>query len=92
MTATDGAEGLRLAEQDPPDLIITDLNMPKLDGWRVCQHLKEAAGSQDVPVIMLSALVENTSNPSDVELGDCYLSKPFKMTDLLREIQRLLPD
>jgi two-component system alkaline phosphatase synthesis response regulator PhoP len=90
LTALDGNEGLVLFQRERPDLVITDLNMPTIDGWRVCQRIKNNPVGAEIPVIMLSALVESTQNPNEMEIGDSYISKPFKMTELLSEVRRLL--
>ncbi len=90
LTALDGDIGLEKAEAENPDLIVTDLLMPTIDGWRVCQRLKGIHACKSTPVIMVSAVVDDQMSTSDMELGDCYLSKPFAMQTLLDMINRLL--
>lgn len=91
-TAADGDQGLRTAETELPDLIVTDLLMPVLDGWHFCQRIKEHPTCARTPVILVSAVVDDHIATSDIELGDCYISKPFTMSKLLTAIKDLLQD
>lgn len=89
--AYDGSQGLRKAEQDPPDLVLLDIMMPVLDGWAVLRALKENERTSDIPVIMLTALSEER----DVIRGHLqgavrYVTKPFDMTALLDSVQEAL--
>ncbi len=90
-TASDGEEGLRAAREEPPDLIILDLMLPKLDGFKVCRMLKFDNRFKHIPVIMLTAMAEE----KDAELGssvgaDEYLTKPFEWDVLKKAILKLL--
>ena len=90
VSAFDGEEGLRKAEESEPDLIICDVKMPKLDGWEVLKRIRQNH-SRWVPVIMLTVLKEL----SDVRKGyeyeaDYYIGKPFKIEDLLNGIRIIL--
>ena len=91
-TATTAREGLALARKHKPNLVILDLMLPDMDGWRVCQHLKKEPDLKDVPVLMLSALVDDQAGKSSVELGDAYLSKPFDMKVMIEKVKGLLKD
>ena len=83
--AHDGAEALRLAEADPPDLVVLDLIMPKMDGLEVVRRLRAASA---VPVIMLTARGEEADRVAGLELGaDDYLAKPFSFRELLARIR-----
>ncbi len=83
--AHDGAEALRLAEADPPDLVVLDLIMPKMDGLEVCRRLRAANAA---PVIMLTARGEEADRVAGLELGaDDYLAKPFSFRELLARIR-----
>ena len=87
--AEDGADGLRLAEQNDIDLIVLDLNMPGLTGFDVCRRIR-AAGIE-VPIVMVSA----SSDPVDVVVGleigaDDYVIKPFEIRELAARINAKL--
>jgi len=90
VSAHDGEEGLKKIMTDKPDLVICDIRMPKLDGWNVLKKLREDAAKW-VPVIMLTVLKES----SDVKKGydfdaDYYVTKPFKVEDLLEGVRIIL--
>jgi DNA-binding response OmpR family regulator len=83
-----GSEGLRLALEDQPDLVVLDIMLPGMDGWEVCKRLRE---SSTVPILMLTALGEEVDRILGLELGaDDYLTKPFSMRELLVRIKALL--
>jgi len=89
--AEDGAEGLRRAQTESPDLIILDLMLPKMDGYKVCRLLKFDERYKRIPIIMLSA----RSQENDITLGretgaDHYMTKPFDSGELLEKIAELL--
>lgn len=91
MTALDGQEGLKKARSEGPDLVILDLMLPKLDGYRVCRMLKFDEQFKHIPIILCSARVQE----SDVKMGeeqgaDAYVTKPFEPKFLLAKIEELL--
>ena len=90
MTAEDGAEALKQVELDPPDLIVADLMMPDLNGWRLSQILKSDARYKKIPIILLSAILEREGPAADIEVGDYYLPKPFDGEKLIGKIKELL--
>jgi CheY-like chemotaxis protein len=82
-TASDGEEGLMRADQLKPDLIITDVMMPKLDGWSLVRALRSRAELALVPVIFLTALGGEEDRIKGFRLGaDDYLPKPFRFEEL----------
>ena len=86
LEAYDGAEGLRLALEQDPDLILLDLMLPKMDGFEVCRLLREQGRA--TPVIMLTAREEETNKVLGLELGaDDYITKPFSMRELLARVK-----
>jgi DNA-binding response OmpR family regulator len=92
LAATDGAEALARVADERPDLIMLDLNLPKIDGWEVCRRLKSDPGTAKIPIIMLTAA---HSNVDDAEIGlglgaDEYVAKPFVKAVLLHNVERLL--
>jgi PAS domain S-box-containing protein len=87
--ARDGLAALRLAEQEPPDLVLLDLVMPKMDGTKVCRYLKSRPALKDVPVVVLSGvLVEDYHNVQDLG-ADAFLAK-MPMDRLLPSLRDLL--
>ncbi|NPV27403.1 MAG: response regulator transcription factor [Firmicutes bacterium] len=86
--ANNGSEGLKLAMEHQPDLVILDLMMPVMDGWQLCQRLR--AGS-DVPILMLTARDEIADRVRGLDTGaDDYLVKPFAFEELLARVRALL--
>ena len=89
LAATNGDEGLRLALQEVPDLILLDVMMPRMSGWDVCRQLRQRG--IDVPVIMLTARGEEVDRVLGLELGaDDYVTKPFSLRELLARVRAVL--
>ena len=88
LSASDGLEGLRLAREARPDLVILDLMLPGLDGMQVGRILREEA---DVPIIMLTARVDEKDRLAGLELGaDDYVTKPFSPRELAARVKAVL--
>ncbi|GAA3161034.1 response regulator transcription factor [Planomonospora alba] len=84
----DGAEALRRALADPPDLMVLDLMLPRMDGLAVCRKLRER---RPVPVIMLTALGEEIDRVAGLETGaDDYVTKPFSPRELALRVRSVL--
>ena len=84
--AYDGAEGLRLARECDPDVILLDVMLPEMDGFEVCRTLR--AEGNNVPIIMITAREEETDKVFGLELGaDDYITKPFSMRELLARVR-----
>jgi type IV pilus assembly protein PilB len=91
LTAGDGAEALKAVEQNPPDLVITDVMMPRMDGITLCQRLREDIRTAFVPVMMLTANADETNRTKGYLVGtDDYVNKPFSVPDLNARVMRLL--
>ena len=91
ITATDGKAGLKLAEDLLPDLIITDVMMPLMDGYELCNLLKNNSLTDHIPVIMLTARAGRDSKIAGLEFGaDAYLNKPFDKEELLLTVRNLV--
>ncbi|HTP64441.1 MAG TPA: ATP-binding protein [Geobacteraceae bacterium] len=85
--ATDGEAALRAALTNPPDLVLTDIMMPGLDGFQLLQALRGAPETATVPVILLSARAGEESRVEGMEAGaDDYLTKPFSARELLARV------
>lgn len=88
LSANGGVEGLRLAADAMPDLVILDVMMPGMDGWQVCQELREVSS---VPIIMLTAKEEEYDKLRGFHLGvDDYITKPFSFAELVARVGAVL--
>lgn len=89
--AADGEEGLKLACDQLPDLIVLDLMLPRMDGYKVCRALKFDDRYRHIPVIILSARSGETDRRLALDLGaDAYVTKPYDMKDLVARIREQL--
>jgi PAS domain S-box-containing protein len=90
-TATNGLDALELIAAVPPDLVILDVMMPKMDGFEVCRRLKADPATVEIPVILLTALKDVQSRIKGIEAGaDDFISKPFNRHELLARVRSLL--
>lgn len=88
LVAHNGQDGLHLALETQPDVVVLDVLMPEMDGWAVCRELRRQSG---VPILMLTALGDEIDRVLGLELGaDDYLTKPFSTRELLARIRALL--
>lgn len=91
--AYDGEEGLKKAETIKPDLILLDLKLPKLDGYKVCERLKGDDALNKIPIIMLTARRSGMEEKIGYAMGaDDYLAKPYEPEALLSKIKNLLKE
>lgn len=91
LTASDGQEGLQMAKTEKPDLIMLDVMMPKMDGYKVCGLLKNDARYKNIPIILFSARAQQQDADVAKEAGaDAYVTKPFEPPVLLAKIKELL--
>ena len=89
--ALDGTDGLNKARTTAPDLIILDIMLPKLDGYKIARMLKFDERFSMIPILMLTAKVQPADAQKGKEAGaDSYMTKPFKADELLMEIKRLI--
>ncbi|MEM9855887.1 MAG: tetratricopeptide repeat protein [Bacteroidota bacterium] len=89
--ASNGNQALKLAIDEIPDLIITDLMMPEMDGEQLTEALRNEAKTQHIPVIMLTARLDSESKLNTIRKGaDHYLNKPFEMDELAVRIKSLM--
>src|SRR5690349_8259713 len=91
LTAGDGAAALRLARAERPSLLVLDLMLPGLDGLDVTRVLRQDPATRALPIIMLTARVEETDKLIGLELGaDDYLTKPFSPRELVARVRAVL--
>ena len=88
--ATNGKEGIALAEKEVPDIIICDAMMPVMDGFQFSKHVKDTLQTSHIPIVMLTAMVSKKSKIESYEQGvDHYLTKPFDVEELRSVLQTL---
>jgi DNA-binding response OmpR family regulator len=89
ITARDGVEGLQLALDESPDLVVLDVMMPRMSGLEVCKQLRAKRAS--IPIIMLTARGQEVDKVVGLELGaDDYVTKPFSIRELLARVKAVL--
>ena len=88
ITATDGQQALAVFRHERPDLIVLDLNLPKMDGLEVCRAIRRES---NVPLIMLTARVEEADRLIGLEIGaDDYIVKPFSPREVVARVRTVL--
>jgi DNA-binding response OmpR family regulator len=86
-----GEDALNQARKENPDLILLDLMLPKLDGYKVCRLLKFDDRYKHIPILMLTAKTQERDKTLGMETGaNEYITKPFEMEDLLKKIKAYL--
>jgi two-component system alkaline phosphatase synthesis response regulator PhoP len=91
LTASDGAEALKIIETNLVDLVILDVMMPGMDGFAVCERLRSDMRTAFIPVLMLTASAEDDHRTKGYMIGtDDYMNKPFSMPELNLRVSRLL--
>lgn len=90
--AYDGFDGLSKAIKETPDVILLDIIMPRMDGYEVCELLRNGKSTKSIPIIMLTAKGDTNSILHAREIGaDDYILKPFNISMLMNRIYRLIP-
>jgi CheY-like chemotaxis protein len=91
LTASDGDEALATARRIHPTVILLDVSMPKLDGFEVCQRIKNDPVTKDITVIMITAKAQADDRARGQAVGvDAYITKPFSPLQLLESLDRQL--
>lgn len=92
ISAANGLEALNILERERVQLILTDLSMPVMDGYRTTQLIRERPGMERVPIVAVTAYAQSDENEAALRIGcNEYLTKPFKPRQLLEVVDRLLP-
>lgn len=90
-TRDDGPSGLEAALADPPDLLILDVGLPKMDGWQVLEQIRSDARTESLKVLVLTAHAqEETRQRADQGGADAFITKPFRPDDLRRVAGQLM--
>lgn len=91
LSANDGLEGLGVAIRERPDVILTDVNMPRMDGWKLLRMIRSRPNLASTPVIFLTTLTDDAQRLKGYRLGvDDYLGKPFQGAELAARVERVL--
>jgi DNA-binding response OmpR family regulator len=91
LEAADGPSGLETARAQTPDVILLDVMMPGLDGWRVAEELLDDSRTEDIPIVFLTARAELRDRARGIDLGGVdYVTKPFNPVELAPLVRGLL--
>jgi two-component system cell cycle response regulator DivK len=91
--AQDGAEGVRLAESERPDLILMDIQLPVLDGHEATRRIKQNPELRHIPIIVVTSYALSGDDQKAMAAGsDGYVAKPFSPRELLATIRKFLPE
>ena len=86
--ATNGEKALKIVNTSPPDLVLLDVMMPGMDGYQVCQTMKNTPATATIPVIFVSAKVESNEKQKALDLGAVdYITKPVNPVEILNKVQ-----
>ena len=94
VTAQDGVEALERLTQESPDLVISDVLMPRMDGFELCRQIKDRPETSSVPVILMTQVLTQPHHEQEAREthgADDYITKPFQPEDLFERIRRFLP-
>jgi len=90
-TATDGEQALAAIEESPPDLVLLDINMPKLNGYEVCSRVRAQPEWERVRIIMLTAKGRDIEREKGLAMGaDDYIVKPFATSEVVEKVRAML--
>jgi two-component system alkaline phosphatase synthesis response regulator PhoP len=91
LAAYNGEDGLNMARTENPDLILLDIMLPKLDGYKVCRLLKFDERYKNIPILMLTARAQEKDRLMGMETkADEYITKPFDMDELIEKVKAYL--
>ena len=91
VSAYDGLDAMEIVSRQPPDLILLDVMMPKMSGFEVCKRLKNDPKTEDIPIIMVTALNEYGDIERGIDSGtDDFISKPVNKLELLTRVKTML--
>lgn len=89
--AHDGVEAMEMIEKSPPDIILLDIMLPRMDGFELCERVKKDPDTMFIPVIMITALKDLKDKMRSLEVGaDDFITKPFENVELLTRVKSLL--
>ncbi len=92
ITAADGYQALKLIKTNVPDLMISDLTMPMMNGWQLSMKVRQDERYKNTPIIVLSGLLAGDAPPEQFESSNAYMVKPFDIFKLLDKVKELLQE
>jgi len=93
LTAANGIDGLKMAQDEEPDLIVLDVMLPGMDGFELCYRLRNVAATARLPILMLSVKGRESDRNTGLKVGASqYLTKPIGPSELVASVEELLPD
>ena len=91
LCARNGEEALRIARGDKPDIILLDIQLPRMNGCKVCKSVKSDPAMSHIKVLFISGMAQNSDRQKAQEVGaDAYITKPFSSTALVEKVEELL--
>lgn len=91
VVASNGEEAVRLVMHEVPDLIVSDIMMPRVDGYELCRRIRTYYKTNTIPFLFLTAKTAAESKLKGMRLGsDDYITKPFDLSELLLKVRRIL--
>ena len=91
LEAAEGRSGIEVAERERPDVILLDVMMPGLDGWRVAEELLEHPGTREIPVVFLTARADLRDRARGMDIGGIdYITKPFNPVELASLVEEVV--
>lgn len=91
ITALDGIEALEVIKKEKPDLVILDIMLPKMDGYKICRLLKFDERYKKIPIVIFTARAQEMDEKKAMEVkADAYITKPFQPEVLLKKVKELL--
>jgi chemosensory pili system protein ChpA (sensor histidine kinase/response regulator) len=91
MTAKDGVDAMEMLQEHKPDVILLDIEMPRMDGYELASYVRNDARLGDVPILMITSRVGEKHRARAIEIGvNDYLGKPYQETQLLDAIEPLV--
>jgi len=91
LQAGSGKEALKIIKAEKPDLVLLDVMMPEMDGFEVCNTVKNIPGMRDVYILMITAKGQEFDKQKGEEVSvDCYITKPFDLDDILEKVINVL--
>ncbi|RMG36364.1 MAG: response regulator [Gammaproteobacteria bacterium] len=92
-TARDGVDAITLLQEERPDIVLLDIEMPRMDGFELARHMRNTDGLKDIPIIMITSRTGEKHREHAMELGvSRYLGKPYQESDLLESIYTVLAE
>jgi len=91
MTARDGVEAVEQMRERVPDLLLLDIEMPRMDGYQVAEHVRADTRLRHIPIILITSRAGQKHRERGKQAGaNAYLSKPYKESELIDEVKQLL--